>query len=810
MLYLKKYFTEGLIQFTILLSLIGVRVDVDTYLSSQFPPLREIILGPSSAYTQTQFHNLRNTLDGYGIHPKSVDLDYFFASRRLLNQVRSLDHLRVPTTELSTWLVHRDPESVVSAAGQSSSSIALDNGASLEDVSNPEGSAMRGGGTSVDGLPESGYSLNGEETLGAVAPQDSQDQGSHLEDCNDDLTKEDIDLIDILWRQDIDLGAGREVFDYSSRQKENEVDKCPLPEQNEQGVDGQESWRNGVNRQGRQSHTQVDGETGESIPEELADLGAQTSLSLQECLRLLEATFPFGDESEFPDTVSPELREPSSEEPSTSQGLLSPLLPQSEPSLDLEQQWQDIMAIMELQDMEVNSTADSSFLSDSTGGTNNSGMEPNPLVTFGLPSPTPINQDVSLHQATLPSCSQEFSTLFGPELDPRTSMETSGSQQPTLHSNSSNINSTFGGTNLTGLFLPPLLNGTSNSTCTPMLQDPLNSLLEEAMLDEISLLDLAMEEGFSQAQAFQLEDELDSDSGLSLDSSQSPASPSSSETSCSSSSSSSSSSTCATFSEEGAVGYSTDSEPVLEQEEGAVGGYQPEYSKFCRMSYQDLSQFQHLPQLENISHNHTYNLPLSSSSDNEHLKPLNTGKKPGRDKQQQAKVQPSQDFLEKQSSRDERRARAMKIPFSNDKIINLPVEEFNELLAKHHLSEAQLALIRDIRRRGKNKMAAQNCRKRKLDTILNLEQDVEELRRNKTRLLKEKMEYVRSIRQMKQKVHSLYHEVLNQLRDEDGRPYPASEYSLQYGPDGSVLVMPRSLVPEQTRKADKKQKDKKK
>lgn len=37
MLSLKKYLTEGLLQFTILLSLIGVRVDVDTYLTSQLP-----------------------------------------------------------------------------------------------------------------------------------------------------------------------------------------------------------------------------------------------------------------------------------------------------------------------------------------------------------------------------------------------------------------------------------------------------------------------------------------------------------------------------------------------------------------------------------------------------------------------------------------------------------------------------------------------------------------------------------------------------------------------------------------------------
>lgn len=32
--------------------------------------------------------------------------------------------------------------------------------------------------------------------------------------------------------------------------------------------------------------------------DQLPGLGSQTSLSLQECLRLLEATFPFGEEAE--------------------------------------------------------------------------------------------------------------------------------------------------------------------------------------------------------------------------------------------------------------------------------------------------------------------------------------------------------------------------------------------------------------------------------------------------------------------------------------------------------------------------------
>ncbi|KAG5833046.1 hypothetical protein ANANG_G00297710 [Anguilla anguilla] len=146
MLYLKKYLTEGLIQFTILLSLIGVQVDVDSYLSSELAPLREIILGPSSAYTQTQFHQLRGTLDGYGVHRKSAELDGFFTRRRLLSRVRSLDRLSVPSTQLDAWLVHHDADAAVSAGGQPGPAVALENGGGgPEDAGNPESSAMRGG-----------------------------------------------------------------------------------------------------------------------------------------------------------------------------------------------------------------------------------------------------------------------------------------------------------------------------------------------------------------------------------------------------------------------------------------------------------------------------------------------------------------------------------------------------------------------------------------------------------------------------------------------------------------------------------------
>ncbi|XP_051894905.1 endoplasmic reticulum membrane sensor NFE2L1-like isoform X3 [Pristis pectinata] len=694
MLPLKKYFTEGLIQFTILLSLMGVRVDVDSYLNAQLPPLREIILGQSSAYTQTQFHNWRNTLGGYDLHPKSVDLDYYFTARRLLNDVRGLDRLLVPSTELNAWLVHsgggRETDSSVAA---SQPSLPLDNPSGVNEAAVAENSG-RGNGSSEQV----------EETLGAVGlPMSS------------DLTKEVPEL----------------------------VDQTP---------------------------------------------------SFEECLRLLEETFPFAEDSEFPAAVSSELNEAlDSALPSTSDSLtassqttlLSPLL-RPETPLDLEQQWQDLLSLMELQDMEVTNSAAS--FSDDTGNGN-----ADLPINYNQPPATAINQDVSLHDATLPPCGQDFPSFFNPNLE-NPSVDSNPGLQRLASTNSTNFDATFGSTNFTGLLFPHRINGTSNETCSSGMPDPLSSLLDEAMLDEISLMDLAMEEGFGPMEASQIEEELDSDSGLSLDSSQSPVSPSSSESSSSSLS----------FSEEGAVGYSTDSEAVDSEEaegEGAVGGYQPEFSKFCRMSYQNPSYFHSLPFLDQINHNHTYNLPLGASVSGQQSHPT-PGKKAGFKETHSNRI-------DLHLGRDERRARALKIPFSNDKIINLPVDEFNELLSKYHLTEAQLTLIRDIRRRGKNKLAAQNCRKRKLDTILNLDHDVDHLKKQKARLLKEKVEFVKSLRQMKQKLQELYQEVFDRLRDEEGRPYCPSQYSLQYANDGSMLVMPRALITQQG-KPDKKKSSKKK
>lgn len=76
-------------------------------------------------------------------------------------------------------------------------------------------------------------------------------------------------------------------------------------------------------------------------------------------------------------------------------------------------------------------------------------------------------------------------------------------------------------------------------------------------------------------------------------------------------------------------------------------------------------------------------------------------------------------------NKDEKVARDAGINFTIDQIVGLPMDEFNDLLSRHELTEEQLNMCRDIRRRGKNKVAAQNCRRRKLDHVDELEHKIQ-------------------------------------------------------------------------------------
>ncbi|XP_048195609.1 nuclear factor erythroid 2-related factor 3 isoform X2 [Perognathus longimembris pacificus] len=343
-----------------------------------------------------------------------------------------------------------------------------------------------------------------------------------------------------------------------------------------------------------------------------------------------------------------------------------------------------------------------------------------------------VSHDVNLHEAMLLCSNNTFI---------RNVARTSQAPESFLQLNShTNPEQTLSGSNFTGLF-PLADNQMRNLTSQDLLYD-----LDENVLAEINSMSLAT--GFDPLEVSQLCEEPDSDSGLSLNSSHN--------------------STCITKSNsshstyEGATGYSSDLEF---QDLGAVGGCYPEPSKRRHMDHRN----------EHILHNHTYHLqPTAPEPMSESFRYL--------------------DNKGRNLSRDERRAKALHIPFSVDEIVRMPVDSFNSMLSRHYLTDLQVSLIRDIRRRGKNKVAAQNCRKRKLDIILNLEDDVSNLQAKKETLKRERTQCNKAIDIMKQKLQDLYHDVFSRLRDDHGRPVNPNQYTLQCSHDGAVLIVPKELV----------------
>ncbi|XP_047522348.1 segmentation protein cap'n'collar-like isoform X1 [Pieris napi] len=187
---------------------------------------------------------------------------------------------------------------------------------------------------------------------------------------------------------------------------------------------------------------------------------------------------------------------------------------------------------------------------------------------------------------------------------------------------------------------------------------------------------------------------------------------------------------------------------------------------------------------DRVRHNHTYSAPL----------PPPDHRQPVRDKRVRRLTDgSSSEGSPGHLSRDEKRAKALGkcIPLEVADIINLPMDEFNERLSKHDLSEAQLSLIRDIRRRGKNKVAAQNCRKRKLDQITSLADEVRTVRDRKIRTQRDHNALLAERQRLKERFAALYRHVFQNLRDGEGRPLSSAQYSLQQAADGNVVLVPK-------------------
>nr|XP_056717624.1 nuclear factor erythroid 2-related factor 2 [Euleptes europaea] len=580
------------------------------------------------------------------------------------------------------------------------------------------------------------------------------------------------DLIDILWRQDIDLGVRREVFDFSQRQKEYELEKQKKLESERQEQLQKEQEKAFL------AQLQLDEETGEVVPIQPAqaiepgntDLSSNypqsthisrqdaDDLSFDDCMQLLAETFSFVDNTEISlvefQQVVPTKTESNQDfvdsnpiQSDDSSGL-QPSIPESadaEGLQDIEQVWKELLSIPELQCLNIQNDS----LAEVTSGTcsDHTALEADINFAFYTELPTMEKEAAS--------CSLEFLNQLEPSYP--SSALPDNLKQDTSSSMSTDFVEDF------YPFADVKMSSDLSLTPPPFVDQVSASFLNEP----IELSDFALCKAFNRDLAGNALECNDSDSGISLNASPSlTSSPYSVESS-------------AIYRDAG-FGYSDSEMEEMDSAPGSVQGSNAQMHSFHSHTLPSLFLEQNPQQADS----QLTDTPKKES-------PVNPG-------------QPKSPFVkDKQNgqhdahfTRDELRAKALHIPFPVKTIINLPVDDFNEMMAKEQFSEAQLALIRDIRRRGKNKVAAQNCRKRKLENIVELEHDLGYLKDEREKLLREKGENDQSLRLLKKQLSTLYLEVFSMLRDEDGKPYSPSDYSLQQTKDGSIFLVPKIKKPE--------------
>ena len=130
-------------------------------------------------------------------------------------------------------------------------------------------------------------------------------------------------------------------------------------------------------------------------------------------------------------------------------------------------------------------------------------------------------------------------------------------------------------------------------------------------------------------------------------------------------------------------------------------------------------------------------------------------------------------------------------PLTRDKLVSMPVEEFNHLLDLTRLSEIEVAFMKEWRRRGKNKTAAQVARKRKRDELVELDEEVEGLRQQKVGL-QSKFDRIRSeIAALKERTMAAEDRVYLRYSKQHESAVSRDTHAIHVTKGGKVVLVPR-------------------
>jgi len=167
--------------------------------------------------------------------------------------------------------------------------------------------------------------------------------------------------------------------------------------------------------------------------------------------------------------------------------------------------------------------------------------------------------------------------------------------------------------------------------------------------------------------------------------------------------------------------------------------------------------------MRGLQHNHTYLDGLKAADESETFHPYSY-------KNKLKKMMKNMDTeeansLRQQESRDQLLLQENNIMASLSQVVDSNADDFNELVKELQLTAEQLTIIKDIRRRGKNKVAAQICRKRKIDSIESLKEDVDQLTEIKISLDSEHDSIQDEIRELTRQFDDLYKELIGENTD---------------------------------------------
>ncbi|CAG5116637.1 unnamed protein product [Candidula unifasciata] len=803
---IKEYFTDGLIGIAIILSLFRTDlVGINNLIN--YPEVQDIILGQTAAYLPANYHHIHSSL-GTHINPKHLDFDNtaFNAWFQNINNLPLFRESRA--NDIEAFLVSGSQENVDGeqyASDQSRSAFSESNSVSRTSSSFPLESASSFIEELVSVVPGSSQVTSVNET----STVDESNEGVNQKDSVDswllngtftgsNLTKEDLKLIDILYQQDVDLGVGKEVFDPQYREeleRERELEFIKNQEWQKTQLLAREKEEQKQREQKDKwllKNFRRDGETGEwvhvwngagessSRPLSLPDVDNSRTdeefISLEAALEFLENLGGREESINTPSITNEVQQEQQQQQPQ--------LMHQD----SFNENWNGLVDYLNLTNEKFNESLN----------INNSVIPP---LADDINIPFSLDPDLQteylIQNVTLPllDVSADLSTLTQPE-ELNSSMPFQSVDMNTtidfdigdlnFFSNFTSLQNTS--TESIGLaegdeFLQNIQDTGSDILMNKTLAENMDAI--QLLEDNLNFTDMGsihmLEDNLTFAADSRSSSPLtgfnDTFDGLEGATGGSDFGHSYGDTNDQFTKVSrlSESSSDSGFAYQG--GFTSPSSSASSSYAGSPSGSHSGLNSSA--SSNDTEHDPHGTRSvvnHHVAHNHTYNtLP---------------GQTPREVKKYAQKI-PSRKGPQ---SRDQRRAEELKIPFTVDDIVDSSVEAFNEMLTAHKLNEAQLTLIRDIRRRGKNKVAAQNCRKRKVSIIYNLSDETTELQKMRDRLLAERAAMDRERSKLKEKCSHLYSHIFQSLRDERGAPYDPNFYSLQQSSDGSVFLVPRNLT----------------